>query len=73
MSLSSFQDAFMLDDTFVNVVLSLFPRPCIAAMAATAINAAINPYSMAVAARRFATILGMRIVHIFRISIVLRV
>ena len=41
----------MFDDTFVNVVFILLPRPCIAAIAATAINAAIKPYSIAVAPR----------------------
>ena len=41
----------MLLDTFVNVVFSLLPSPCIAAMAATAMRAAIRPYSIAVAPR----------------------
>ncbi len=41
----------MFEETLLNVVFSLLPSPCIAAMAATAINAAISPYSIAVAAR----------------------
>jgi len=45
------QLAFMFEDTFVNVVFNLLPRPCIAAIAATAISAAIKPYSIAVAPR----------------------
>ena len=38
-----------LDDTFWNVLLSLVPMLVIAPMAATAMRAAIRPYSMAVA------------------------
>src|SRR4051812_40750804 len=42
----------MLDETFSNVLVSWLPRPCIAAIAATAMSAAINPYSIAVAPLR---------------------
>jgi hypothetical protein len=38
------------DETEVNVVLSLAPRPFVTAMMATAIPAAMRPYSIAVAA-----------------------
>ena len=41
----------MLVDTLENVVFNLLPSPCIAAIAATAISAAIKPYSIAVAPR----------------------
>jgi hypothetical protein len=47
------QPAFMFDDALLNVLLRLLPKPCIAAIAATAISAAIRPYSMAVAPREF--------------------
>src|SRR5258705_11591096 len=40
---------FIADETLVKVELRLLPTPCMAAMAATAISAAIRPYSMAVA------------------------
>ena len=40
----------------------LVPRFCLAAMAATAIRAAIRPYSMAVAARRLRTSVRMKTV-----------
>lgn len=39
----------MLAETLLKVVLSLLPKPCIAEIAATAISAAIKPYSIAVA------------------------
>src|SRR6476469_9073201 len=43
-------DAYFIDDeTLVKVELRLLPTPCMAAMAATAISAAMRPYSMAVA------------------------
>lgn len=45
-------EAFMFVETLLKVVLRRFPNPCIEAIAATAINAAIKPYSIAVAARR---------------------
>jgi hypothetical protein len=38
------------DETEVNVVLSLAPRPFVTVIIATAIPAAIRPYSIAVAA-----------------------
>src|ERR1700733_9196642 len=38
------------DETEVNVVLSLAPRPFVTVIIATAIPAAISPYSIAVAA-----------------------
>jgi hypothetical protein len=38
------------DETEVNVVLSLLPRPFVTAMMATAIPEAMRPYSIAVAA-----------------------
>ena len=41
----------MFDETLLKVVFSWLPRPCIAAIAATAISAAIRPYSIAVAPR----------------------
>ena len=44
-------DAFMFEDTLENVVFRRLPRPCIAAIAAIAMRAAIKPYSIAVAAR----------------------
>ena len=40
---------FILVDVTVNVDVSELPRPCMAVMAATAIRAAIRPYSIAVA------------------------
>src|SRR3954452_11547953 len=40
---------FRLFDTLLNVVFSLLPMPCMAPIAATAIRAAMRPYSMAVA------------------------
>src|ERR1700754_4404402 len=43
----------MFSLTLLNVLLSWLPRPCIAAMAATAIRAAIRPYSIAVAPLEF--------------------
>ena len=42
-------DYFNADETEVNVVLSLEPRPFVTVMMATAMPAAISPYSMAVA------------------------
>ena len=39
----------MLDEVVLKVVESWLPSPCMAAIAATAISAAIRPYSMAVA------------------------
>src|SRR3954471_19368826 len=40
---------FIADETLLKVDLRLVPTPCMAAIAATAIRAAIRPYSMAVA------------------------
>src|SRR3954453_1137460 len=40
---------FIAEETLLKVPLRLVPRPCIAVMAATAIRAAIKPYSMGVA------------------------
>ena len=52
----------MFDVTFWKVVVSLPPRPFIAAIAATAISAAIRPYSMAVAPLLF--LMNLRIASI---------
>jgi hypothetical protein len=41
----------MFDDTLLKVVFSWLPNPFIAAIAATAMSAAIRPYSIAVAPR----------------------
>ena len=52
----------MLVVTLLNVDFSELPRPFIAAIAATAISAAIRPYSMAVAALLF--LMNLRIAYI---------
>src|SRR5258705_20547 len=40
---------FIAEETLLKVDLRLVPTPCMAAIAATAMRAAIRPYSMAVA------------------------
>src|SRR4051812_38401033 len=55
-------EAFILVETFENVAFSLVPRADIAPIAATAIRAAIRPYSMAVAPLLF--LMKLRIARI---------
>lgn len=51
----------MLPETLLNVLVSLPPSDFIAVMAATAIRAAIRPYSMAVAPLEFLKIFVMKV------------
>src|ERR1700748_2013680 len=58
----------MFDVTLPKVVVSWLPRPCIAAIAATAISAAIRPYSIAVAPFLLAKILRMVVIPVLPCS-----
>src|SRR3954470_21528088 len=60
-------EAYFIDEeTLVKVELRLLPTPCMAAMAATAISAAIRPYSMAVAP--LLLLISLRTIFIFPVS-----
>lgn len=67
------------DEIVENVVLRWVPRPVITGIIATAIPAAIRPYSMAVAAdssfrkaMRFRRIMGRSVAHAPKASVKLR-